>query len=316
MLKFVIQQPASATIALHQTGAERPLVFGTSVVADCVDLHKYPDAQSWCPAHRIVEGVDAPVIPDSHVGLYDEASVANAHIVPFELWLTGSRRQIVRYLKGWGLPSHIDEGNLKRQVCLGLVDLIAHDNLMHANSMVQGTQLPEGCTVVRTTRTVPQYILDALRELHNNASVYTCYCTPHTSAQQGLFSVITDEELNVIRYSKGHLVNDTVRTPSTQPQQDPPDLGQALSLQDSILNKPLNANGAYNLSMFQPGLEWYDLAVDDGHLTDSLREQFAVEAGCNEKVLKWARVPVTDENVFALYPPMAVFEFAASMLCA
>ena len=91
---------------------------------------------------------------------------------------------------------------------------------------------------------------------------------------------------------------------------------QALSLQDSILNKPLNANGAYNLSMFQPGLEWYDLAVDDGHLTDSFREEFAVEAGCNEKVLKWARVPVTDENVFALYPPMAVFEFAASMLCA
>ena len=68
--------------------------------------------------------------------------------------------------------------------------------------------------------------------------------------------------------------------------------------------------------MFQPGLEWYDLAVDDGHLTDSLREQYAAEAGCNENVLKWANVPVTDENVFASYPPMAVFEFAASMLCA
>ena len=91
---------------------------------------------------------------------------------------------------------------------------------------------------------------------------------------------------------------------------------QALSLQDAILNKQLNANGAYNLSMFQPGLEWYDLAVDDGHLTDSFREEFAVEAGCNEKVLKWARVPVTDENVFASQPPMAVFEHAASMLCA
>ena len=103
-------------------------------------------------------------------------------------------------------------------------------------------------------------------------------------------------------------------TPCTQPQAGT--VGQALSLQDSILNKPLNANGAYDLGMFQPGLEWYDLAVDDGHLTDSFREEFAVEAGCNEKVLKWARVPVTDENTFSLYPPMAVFEFAASMLCA
>ena len=101
-----------------------------------------------------------------------------------------------------------------------------------------------------------------------------------------------------------------------QPQHLAGIVGQALSLQDAILNKPLNANGAYDLSMFQPGLEWYDLAVDDGHLTDNFREEFAVEAGCNEKVLKWARVPVTDENVFALYPPMAVFEHAASMLCA
>ena len=138
MLKFVIPQPGSATITLHQTGAERPLIFGTSVVADCVDLHKYPDAQSWCPAHRIVEGVDAP----------------------------------------------------------------------------------------------------------------------------------------------------------------------------------LNANGAHDLSALQPGLEWYDLYVDDAPITGIMRELFAVEAGCNEKVLKWARVPVTDENVFASYPPMAVFEFAASMLCA
>ena len=315
MLKFVIPQPGSATITLRQAGADRPLVFGTSVVADCVDLHKYPDAQSWCPAHRIVEGVDAPVIPDSHIELYDEASIANALVVPFDLWLTGHRRQIIRYLWGWGLPSHLDAGNLKRQACLGLVDLIAYDNLMHANSVVRGTQLPEGCTVVYTNRTVPQYILDTLRELHN-ASVYTCYYTPHTSARQYLLPVITNEELNVIRYSKEHLVNDTVRAPCTQPQHMASIVGQALSLQDAILNNPLNANGAYDLSMFQPGLEWYDLAVDDGHLTDSLREEFAVEAGCNEKVLKWARVPVTDENVFALYPPMAVFEHAASMLCA
>ena len=281
MLKFVIQQPGSATITLHQTGDSRPLVFGTSVVADCVDLHKYPDAQSWCPAHRIVEGVDAPVIPDSHVGLYDEASIAHARVVPFDLWLTGRNRQVIRYLLGWGLPSHIDEGNRTRQVCLGLVDLIAYDNLMHA----WGTQqLPEGCTVVYTNRKVPHYIL---RELHNNASVYTCYYTPRT-----------------------------VRTQCAQPQHMAGIVEQALSLRDVILNKQLNANGAYNLSMFQPGLEWYDLAVEEGHLTDSLREEFAVEAGCNEKVLKWAHVPVTDENVFALYPPMAVFEFAASMLCA
>ena len=215
MLKFVIQQPGSATITLRQVGAERPLVFGTSVVADWVDLHKYPDAQSWCPVHRILEGVNAPVIPDSHVEFYDEASIANALVVPFDLWLTGHRRQILRYRLGWGLPSHIDEGNLKRQVCLGLVDLIAYDNLMHANSMVRGTQLPEGCTVVYTNRKVPHYILDTLRELHNNAALYTCYYTPHTSAQQYPFSVITDEELNAIRYSEGHLVNGTVRTVHT-----------------------------------------------------------------------------------------------------
>ena len=191
MLKFVIPQPGSATITLRQTGDSRPLVFGTSVVADCVDLHKYPDAQSWCPAHRIVEGVDAPVIPDSHIELYDEASIANARVVPFDLWLTGRNRQIIRYLLGWGLPSHIDEGNLKRQqACLGLVDLIAYDNLMHANSVVRGTQLPKGCTVVYTNRTVPQYILNTLREVHNNASVYTCHYTPHTSPQQYMLSVI------------------------------------------------------------------------------------------------------------------------------
>ena len=43
--------------------------------------------------------------------------------------------------------------------------------------------------------------------------------------------------------------------------------------------------------MFQPGLEWYDLYIGDVPATDSVREQFAVEAGCNEEVLKWARVP-------------------------
>ena len=194
MLKFVIPQPGSATITLRQAGAERPLVFGTSVVADCVDLHKYPDAQSWCPAHRIVEGVDAPVIPDSHVGLYDEASIANAIVVPFDLWLTGRNRQIVRYLLGWGLPSHIDEGNLTRQACLGLVDLIAYDNLMHARGTQQ--QLPEGGAVVYTNRTVPHYILAAMSEVHNNAAVYTCHYTPHTSPQQYLLSVITSPMKN------------------------------------------------------------------------------------------------------------------------
>ena len=50
------------------------------------------------------------------------------------------------------------------------------------------------------------------------------------------------------------------------------------------------------MSALQPGLDWYDLYIGDGHLTDSLREQFAVEAGCNEEVLKWASVPVIDEN--------------------
>ena len=70
------------------------------------------------------------------------------------------------------------------------------------------------------------------------------------------------------------------------------------------------------MSALQPGLEWYDLYVGDVPATDSVREQFAVEAGCNEEVLKWASVPVTDENVFAQYPPMAVFEFAARTICA
>ena len=184
MLKFVIPQPGSATITLHQQGDSRPLVFGTSVVADPRNLHKYPDAQSWCPVHRIVEGVDAPVIPDSHVGLYDEASVVNARVVPFDLWLTGRNRQVIRYLLGWGLPSHMEEGNRTRQVCLGLVDLIAYDNLMHAKAVLRGTQqLPEGCTAVYTARTVvPHYIRDALHAVHNNAPVYTCYYTPHMSA--------------------------------------------------------------------------------------------------------------------------------------
>ena len=82
-----------------------------------------------------------------------------------------------------------------------------------------------------------------------------------------------------------------LHTSHFRPARPPPGFGQALSLQDSILNKPLNANGAYDLSMFQPGLEWYDLYIGDVPATDSVREQFAVEAGCNEKVLKWARVP-------------------------
>ena len=89
----------------------------------------------------------------------------------------------------------------------------------------------------------------------------------------------------------------------------------ALSLQNKMLDAHLNANGAYDLSWLQPGLEWYDLYVDDAPITDSVREQSAIEAGCNEKVLKWARVPMTDEDVFASYPPMAVFEFAASTIC-
>ena len=100
------------------------------------------------------------------------------------------------------------------------------------------------------------------------------------------------------------------------PQQDQPDLGHASILQRSVLDAPLNANGAHDLSELQPGLEWYDLDMDNVPMTDILREQFAVEAGCNEEVLKWARVPVTDENVFAQYPPMAVFEFAARTICA
>lgn len=91
--------------------------------------------------------------------------------------------------------------------------------------------------------------------------------------------------------------------------------GMALSLQNKMLDAPLNANGAYDLSWLQPGLEWYDLYIDDVHVTDSVREEFVVEAGCNEDVLKWAHVPVTDADVFATYPPMAVFEFAVRMIC-
>ena len=70
----------------------------------------------------------------------------------------------------------------------------------------------------------------------------------------------------------------------------------ALSLQDAVLDAPLNANGAYDLSALQPGLEWHDLCIGDVPAMDSVREQFAVEAGCNEEVLKWASVPVIDEN--------------------
>ena len=206
-------QPGSATITLHQTGAGRPLVFGASVVADCVDLRKYPDAQSWCPAHRIVEGMDAPVIPDSHVGLYDEASLANAHIVPFDLWLSGRNHHIVHYVAGWKLAPC-----LKRQVCLGLPDLIAHNTIMHANPLVRDTPLPEGCTVVRTTRTVPQYILDALRKAHNTNTLYTCYTTPYSPVQAELISVITDEKFNVVRYRARHRLNDMKHTTYAQPQ--------------------------------------------------------------------------------------------------
>ena len=83
----------------------------------------------------------------------------------------------------------------------------------------------------------------------------------------------------------------------------------AIRLQDRILDAPLKANGAYDLGAMYPGLEWHDLG--DSPVTDSMREEFADEANCNAKVLRWARVPVTDENVFALYPPMEVFEFAA-----
>ena len=415
MLKFVIPQPGSATITLHQTGDNNPLVFGTSVVADCVDLRKFPDAQNWCPAHRIVDGVGAPVIPDSHVGLYDEASLANAYIVPFDLWLSGRNHHIVRRVEGWKLAPCFEDKKPKRQVCLGLPDLIARNTLMHANQLVRETQLPEGCTVVRTTRTVPQYILDALRKAHNTNTLYTCYTTPYSPVQAELISVITDEKFNVVRYRARHRLNDMKHTTYAQPQwgvqttaeyvypvvttinwaagqpvrvtyrdltevvamfeaqqslcsalnvgaypvditddleedaegilfctphgmphhevevvaarimrapkpeipqQDPPDFGHASTLQRSVLDAPLNAKGAHDLSALQPGLEWYDLYTDDAPITDNMREQFAIEAGCNEEVLKWARVPVTDENVFAQYPPMAVFEFAASMICA
>ena len=61
MLKFVIPQPGLATVNLHQTGAATSS-NASGVVAKCVDLRKYPDAQSWCPAHRIVDGVDAPEV--------------------------------------------------------------------------------------------------------------------------------------------------------------------------------------------------------------------------------------------------------------
>ena len=219
MLKFVIPQPGSATITLHQTGANSPIVFGASVVADCVDVvREYPDAQSWCPAHRIVEGMDAPVIPDSHVGLYDEASLANAHIVPFEMWLNGHDHHIVFYMEGWKLVSHPEEKNTKRQVCLGLPDLIAHNTITHANPLVRDTPLPEGCTVVRTTRTVPQYILDALRKAHNTNTLYTCYTTPYSPVQAELISVITDEKFNVVRYRARHRLNDVKSTTYAQPQ--------------------------------------------------------------------------------------------------
>ena len=42
MLKFVIPQPGSTTVNLYQTGAAKPRVFGASVVANLVDLRKYP----------------------------------------------------------------------------------------------------------------------------------------------------------------------------------------------------------------------------------------------------------------------------------
>ena len=69
------------------------------------------------------------------------------------------------------------------------------------------------------------------------------------------------------------------------------------------------------MSELQPGLDWYDLDMGNVPLTDDLREKFAAEAGCNAAVLKWAQVPVTDANVWAQYPPLAVFEFVASLIC-
>ena len=120
-----------------------------------------------------------------------------------------------------------------------------------------------------------------------------------------LKSVIPQPEVDVV----------SARITYAPKMQTPPDCGQVLSLQHSVLDAPLNANGAHDLSGFQPGLEWYDLDMDTVHITDIWREQFAVEAGCNSKVLEWASVPVTDENVFAQYPPYAVFEFAASIIC-
>ena len=45
MLKFVIPQPGLATVNLHQTGAATSS-NASGVVAKCVDLRKYPDAQT------------------------------------------------------------------------------------------------------------------------------------------------------------------------------------------------------------------------------------------------------------------------------
>ena len=425
MLKFVIPQHGSTTIKLHQYGATRPLVFGASVVAAGVDLRKYTDAQPWCPAHRIVEGVDKPVIPDSHAGLYDEASLANAYIIPFMIWLGGGDHQVMRCVEGWKLRPDIEDEYPHRQMCLGLADLIAHKTLMHAHPLLRDTQLPEGCSIVRTTRTVPHYILDLLHEVHGTGAVYTCYTTPYSPIHQELISVLTDEKFNVIRYRKGHRLNKVTHTTCTPPQygvqttveyvfpevttvdwaagqpvqvthrdlsnvvemfetnplpwssitggassvdiagtldiledagkskleyggtvfcvprgmqslsvdavaarhvhapklqithQDPPnlaDLVTAFSLQYGLLTSPKTSKGAFDLGALQPGLEWYDLDIDNVPLNDSIREHFAVEAGCNAAVLKWAQVPETDENVWAARPPFAVFEFAANLI--
>lgn len=424
MLKFTIPQPGSTTVSLHQTGSSRPLVFGASAVAEGVALSKYPDVQNWCPAYRIAEGVDKPVIPDSHAGLYDEASLANAYIIPFMIWLDGSDHQVMRCVEGWKVRPDVKDAYPHRQLCLGLADLIAHNTLMHANPLLRDTQLPEGCSIVRTTRTVPHYIIDTLHDVHSAGAVYTCYTTPYSPIYQELISVITDEKFNVMRYRKGHHLNKVTRTTCTPPQygvqttveyvfpevttidwaagqpvdithrdlsnavemfeahshsqisisgacipvdiadtldiledaeqskreyggtvfcvprgtqrscvdtaaarhvhapklqitpQNPPnlaDLSEASSLQYDLLRKPVNANGAHDLSGLQPGLEWYDLDMDNVPLNDTMRELFAVEAGCNEAVLKWAQVPVTDENVWAQSQPLAVFEFAVNL---
>ena len=428
MLKFTIPQPGSTNVSLHQTGSSRPLVFGASVVADGVDLSKYPDVQNWCPAYRISEGVDNPVIPDSHAGLYDEASLANAYIIPFMIWLDGSDHQVMRCVEGWKLRPDAKDAYPHRQVCLGLADLIAHNTLMHANPLLRDTQLlPEGCSIVRTTRTVPHYILDLLHKVHGTGAVCTCYTTPYSPVLRELISVITDEKFNVIRYRIGHHLNKVAHTTCTPPQygvqttveyvfpevttidwaagqpvevthrdlsnavemfetnplpwnsftsvanpvdiagtldiledaekgeleyectvfcvprgtqrssvdavaarhvyapklqitpQNPPnlaDLSEAFSLQSDLLTSPKTSNGAFDLGALQPGFEWYDLDMGNVTLNDTVRELFAVEAGCNAAVLKWAQVPVTDENVWAEYPPFSVFEFAASLICA